>query len=174
MGVMRSEFRIYRKSLEAHFTHKTENSVLRQSTTCNMNPINPKESCAVASRDMSPSVQISANVFHPISTEEIDSKESNEGTYISFPSSCFSSHTADTEVEMEFTPYPYTTTIEELKDWQQLEFSFGEDWSLRLACELSSSEDSIDSDCGSIADESLLFQGEEATSRPEDEMETSA
>jgi hypothetical protein len=51
--------------------------------------------------------------------------------------------TAD-DAAMELTPYPYLPTSEELADYYQLERSLGEDWSLRLACELSSDAISMD------------------------------
>jgi hypothetical protein len=47
---------------------------------------------------------------------------------------------------MELTPYPYTPTSEELTDYYQLEQSLGEDWSYRLACELSCDAVSMDDD----------------------------
>jgi hypothetical protein len=72
----------------------------------------------------------------------------------------------------ELTPYPYATTSEEIKDYYQLEMSLGEDWSFRLARELSSCEMSIDGDCaGSLDDDSFtpFFAVDEETSLlPED------
>jgi len=49
-------------------------------------------------------------------------------------------------VNMEiYTPYPaHTTTNEEIQEWNDLELSLGENWSLRLADELSSDEMSLD------------------------------
>lgn len=47
---------------------------------------------------------------------------------------------------MELTPYPYMPTPEELADYYQLEQSLGEDWSYRLACELSFDVVSMDDD----------------------------
>lgn len=62
---------------------------------------------------------------------------------------------------MELTPYPYTPTSEELADFYQLEQSLGEDWSFRLACELSCaavSMDDDDDDCAySRHDDSVTF-----------------
>jgi hypothetical protein len=54
---------------------------------------------------------------------------------------------------MELTPYPYFPTSEEIKDFHHLELFLGEDWSFRLACELSSGEMTVDGDdCGSACD----------------------
>ena len=60
---------------------------------------------------------------------------------------------------MELTPYPYTPTSEELADYYQLEQSLGEDWSFRLACELSCDAVSMDDDddCDFGNDDSVTF-----------------
>ena len=52
---------------------------------------------------------------------------------------------ADSMME-ELTPYPYTPTSEEIADYYQLEQSLGENWSFRLACELSYETVSMDED----------------------------
>jgi hypothetical protein len=57
---------------------------------------------------------------------------------------------------MELTPYPYNPTSEEIKDFHHLEVSLGEDWSYRLACELSSADMSLDGD-GESLDDSVSF-----------------
>jgi hypothetical protein len=78
---------------------------------------------------------------------------------------------ATTDYEMEMTPYPYVPSSEEMIDYYHLEESLGEDWSLRLACELSLNEMSMDD--GESTDESLSFAGNDGDDkvsprRPED------
>jgi hypothetical protein len=125
------------------------------------------KSSAAEKRGQTSSLPSSSDSFHPISPERSDFQDNTD---VSGSTSdldfCFDK--ADVDVEMELTPYPYTTTSEEIKDWHQLELSFGEDWSLRLACELSSSEMSIDSDSD---DDSSLFQEDETTACPKDDNE---
>jgi hypothetical protein len=89
------------------------------------------------------------------------------GDGITVPSTALGTHTVNTEgkvnliesddksqhfitsnVEMELIPYPYVPSSEEMSDYYQLEQSLGEDWSLRLACELSLDEISIDDNDG--------------------------
>jgi hypothetical protein len=62
---------------------------------------------------------------------------------------------------VELTPYPYIPTSQELKDFRHLELSLGEDWSFRLACELSASDFTIDDDCDSACD-SVSFYGNDS------------
>lgn len=63
-----------------------------------------------------------------------------------------SEHCTPSDSAMELTPYPYMPTPEELADYYQLEQSLGEDWSYRLACELSFDVVSMDDDDDDDAD----------------------
>ena len=73
---------------------------------------------------------------------------------------------------MELTPYPYAPTSEEMADYYQLEQSLGEDWSFRLACELScdtNSMDDEDDDSVTFFDDSHQHDGEKMSPQlPED------
>ena len=64
------------------------------------------------------------------------------------------------DAAIELTPYPYSPTSEEVADYYQLEQSLGEDWSFRLACELSCDSvlmDDDDDDFQSLNDDSVMF-----------------
>jgi hypothetical protein len=93
----------------------------------------------------------------------IDSNDNQEVTSTNIP---------DYEIETsQIIPYPYTPTTEELTDYYQLELSLGEDWSFRLACELSSeamstdySDQSSDNDSVSFSDENMTKSDDLPTS----------
>jgi hypothetical protein len=63
---------------------------------------------------------------------------------------------------VELTPYPYIPTSEEIKDFHHLELSLGEDWSFRLACELSAGEMTFDGDDCDSACDSVSFYGNDS------------
>ena len=64
----------------------------------------------------------------------------------------------DSQSVEELIPYPYIQSSQELQDYHHLELSLGEDWSFRLAGELSCDDISID--CDSIAYDSSFHSND--------------
>ena len=90
-----------------------------------------------------PSLPPSKFVFHPIAVEPSDDDCTE---VVCACASSIIAHPNDEDSDMDvLTPYPaYATTNEEILGWKELERSLGEDWSLRLAGELSPCDMSLD------------------------------
>lgn len=84
--------------------------------------------------------------FYPIPGDQELNRQHRDVTTSTCLDSEFS--TNDCYNNVDLTPYPYDPTNEELEDWDHLlKDSFGDNWSLHLAAELSSCEMSIDGNC---------------------------
>jgi hypothetical protein len=95
---------------------------------------------------LTPTMQSPRYFFYPIPGRQEMNHQHREVTNSSCQDSEFSYH--DCENNVDLTPYPYEPTNEEMEDWDHLlKDSFGENWSLHLAAELSSCEMSIDGHC---------------------------
>jgi len=94
-----------------------------------------------------PALPPSKYIFHPIGQIEMCTSENPKDDHTAITcSSSVDEHEAMDDMNMEiYTPYPaHTTTNEEIQEWNDLELSLGENWSLRLADDLSSVEMSLD------------------------------
>lgn len=116
----------------------------------------------------SPTLAPSKYVFHPIGdlttheedgrTKPLDKHGQEDPTEVTCSTSLGDDEDASISMDMLdeeiFNPYPaYTTTSTEIQEWKDLERSLGENWSLRLAGELSSCEMSVDETIESDFDE---------------------
>jgi hypothetical protein len=116
----------------------------------------------VTNKSISSSTSLSSHgemIVHSTSLMTID-LSSDERVNMIEADDCSETCTTN-DAAMELTPYPYSPTSEELADYYQLEQSLGEDWTLRLACELSYSAVSIDEsdndDFECVNDDSVTF-----------------
>jgi hypothetical protein len=109
-------------------------------------------------------------IVHSASLAKIDVSAEDRVNMIEVDDNC--ENCSISESVMELTPYPYTPTSEEMADYYQLEQSLGENWSFRLACELSFETVSMDEDDDYMNDDSVTFfddshqQYEETMSSP--------
>jgi len=118
-----------------------------------------------------PALPPSKYIFHPIGQIEMCTSEipKDDHTTVTCSSSVDEQNDVD-DMNMEiYTPYPaHTTTNEEIQEWNDLELSLGENWSLRLADELSCDEMSLDGnmECDEEGDDAASFvdDSDQATS----------
>lgn len=129
-----------------------------------------------ATLSLLPPLSPSKFVFHSIVVETSDFVLwKNDYTEVACTLSA-GAHQDDEDHDMDvLTPYPaHATTSEEIQEWMELEQSLGENWSLRLAGELSPSEMSLnstesdDDEDGEMFDSSYVFDDDESSSESSD------